>query len=199
MPVSSEIELCNRALFLVGVEPLSSLLDNSKAGRVLRLYYPEVRDRLLAESRWGFATARIAPTPTLVTNLTQYDYQFSVETDPPMLTLLDIVDENTGYPLPGLPFLVENGILYCNIENPLLVYTFRQTDVKKFSEPFITCLKYSLAAEISVPITEKVRPDLIAQAEIAMASAIKQNAKTTKTRRTPSQSWVTARSPSAPT
>lgn len=195
MPVSSEIELCNKALMEIGVDPLSSMEDNSKAGRAIRNLYPSVRDRILCADgiQWEFAIARSVPTPTLEANMTEFENQYSVSFDPPMLKLLAILEHDTKHEIKGIPFKIENNILYCNLSNPILVYVFQQTNVKTFSEPFIDCVRFALAYDLSYYMTGTKPQDLLVKADMALSRAAKQTARHSKTRGSASKSWVNAR------
>jgi len=192
MPVATEVELCNRALREIGEEQLASLNDEGKAGETLRLKYPEVRDRLLGNARWTFALKRLNPTGTVATNLTGYTYQFSLVADPPMVRLVEVNDPTTGRPL-GLPYIVENDILYCDSTGIQVLYIERETDVTRYPEHFLNALKYQLAAEIAYPIEGRDRNKLDALAEVALNEAIKHNAWAAGPRRRPSNRWVNAR------
>jgi hypothetical protein len=51
----SEVSICNRALALVGHEPITSFADQSKASEWCRSIFPGTRDDLLACRPWPFA------------------------------------------------------------------------------------------------------------------------------------------------
>ena len=53
------IDLCNRALLMLGVAPLQTLEDPTSEAEVVRTFYPMVRDRVLAAHPWSFATRTV--------------------------------------------------------------------------------------------------------------------------------------------
>lgn len=194
MPVETDAQLCNRSLRLIGAEPISSLDDDSKVGQTLRLLYPMVRDRLLADqrARWGFATKRQSLASVVVENYTKFQYTYSVPTDPRVLVPLKLLN-SAGIEFPDLDYLIEGDVVYCDLETPTLVYLTQITNTKKFPEHFINALQLLLAAEISYALDGNVRGDLVEQHKMAMHTAIKVEATSNRPRKKPSSSWVDVR------
>ena len=56
-------DICNGALIKLGAEPIQSLDDNNKQGRLLRLRYERIRNVVLRAHGWTFALRRIVLTP----------------------------------------------------------------------------------------------------------------------------------------
>ena len=171
---------------------MSSLEDNTKAGRALRLAYPSMRDALLKELAPSFAITRQALATPEDSNLTQFSYKYQLPTSPTPLKWLGMTDvDGTDYRTH--PFLIEGSYLYCDLTEAYMRYVYQETSVLKFPEAFISALYLSLAAEIAYHITGNVRPDIAGEAVVALGIAKKDNAIQTMTNRRPSQSWASIR------
>ena len=70
----SEVSICNQALSLVGAKSITSLDDDVNEAKLCKLNYAPVRDAVLAEHDWTFATrwetlaASANPAPGEFTN-----------------------------------------------------------------------------------------------------------------------------------
>lgn len=60
----SAVQICNRALDILGADPILSLADNSEAGRLCNRNYAPVRDAVLRAYPWNAAMRR-ASLPAL--------------------------------------------------------------------------------------------------------------------------------------
>lgn len=58
-----DVNICNDALNFLGVEPVASLDDDSKAARTCKAQYPIARDYILRTHPWNFALKRDILTP----------------------------------------------------------------------------------------------------------------------------------------
>jgi len=67
---STDVEIANMALSLMGEATITSLSDSIAAARAMNLHFLPVRDALLRSHPWNFAQRRIALAPAPVTKLT---------------------------------------------------------------------------------------------------------------------------------
>ena len=56
--MTSEVAICNRALDKIGIGPIVSFDEDSKAARACSRNYEGTRDQVLRDGAWGFATGR---------------------------------------------------------------------------------------------------------------------------------------------
>ena len=56
--MASEVQICNLALAKIGDQQITSLTENSKAGRLCNLVYEPLRDATLRAHPWNFAITR---------------------------------------------------------------------------------------------------------------------------------------------
>ena len=55
-PSNSPIDVCSRALILIGAEPIASFGDNTNEALVATNMYEDIARSALVNSRWRFAT-----------------------------------------------------------------------------------------------------------------------------------------------
>lgn len=60
----TDLQAANRALTMIGVEPLGALSDQSKAARIINSLITDVKDIVLAEFPWSFAARMEALAPS---------------------------------------------------------------------------------------------------------------------------------------
>lgn len=139
-----KLKICNLALMLVGIPPITSLDGENNNARLCQTFFPIIRDRVLRDHPWSFAT-------------TFYDLQALHETSPdprfPKVCLLpgDVVriislEPDRPYRKVGNNILVE--------ELPArLCYTRSVEDSNLYDSTFIEAVQYLLAAEIGLANT----------------------------------------------
>ena len=77
----TDLEVVNRALTLIAVEPIGSLSDNGKVARTMNALLPGTKRIVLNEFPWSFAT-RIEPlVPSAVTPPAGYSHAYAYPTD----------------------------------------------------------------------------------------------------------------------
>lgn len=174
--VTTVLEIYNMGITRLGHEPMSAVDENTKAGRLVRLHYPTVRDGLLRSHPWNFAVRRAALAQLSVTPSFEFDYAYALPTDPYCLKVLRTSFEATGfssaavYGFPGLfgygPIPVEHRIetidvsgtpvraLLINESSVSIEYVARIEDVSLYDPMFVDCLAAKLAAEIAIGLTD---------------------------------------------
>jgi len=173
MGVDSAVEIYNRALRLVGAEPIASIDDTSRAGSVLRTMYPSVLKHCLSAASWSFATNRMQPAElSIEKNLTPYDHGYNIQTDPPLIRIVELLDPSTHEKV-TIPWIVEGYVLYTDYLNPVVKYIEYVDDTEKYPDSFIDYLSYVLAYEISYPLRGESRNDLYQMSERLLGQAIK--------------------------
>ena len=186
---TSDVQICNIALRFVGVEPIVSLSDNSKSAKLCNLFYAFDRDAVIQDHSWSFAVTRQALSQLSGTNTTEYAYMYSLPASPYCLRPLGIVD------YPAQPFLVEERVLYTDLEAVTLRYISQVTDPTVFDPAFIRALSYRLAADICESI-EGRSPKAVqfgSMYERALNTAKGLDAAGRMTPRQPSKLWTDAR------
>ena len=147
----SEVSICNQALTWLGQSAITSLDDKSTTAEWMRNNYPFIRDAVLEERMWTFATARASST-TL-----DRDAWDTAYAHPAPLNWISVfrVYRNSGIgTLTSIDWRLEDGNILCSESNILLWGLKRVTDTGKFSPLFVQALAARIAADACIPLTE---------------------------------------------
>lgn len=151
----SEVSICNQALHWLGQRPLESLDDSSDKAEWMRNNYPFIRDAVLEERMWTFATARAS---SLTADKDAWGMQFAhpvplnwisvyrVYTD---VSCSDPADwtKSEGWRREGAMILTyDSQVYFWGIQ--------RVTDTGLFSSLFVQALAARIAADAAIPFTE---------------------------------------------
>lgn len=161
----SPVDICNMALGHLNQAFISSISNSSSASnpeKACFLYYPIVRNSLLEEYPWSFAT-RFERLPTLVPLSGQtyygYDYVFSYPTDCLRIIKLvlyeDYLQPASRSSQENLPFEVQlnkensSRVVLTNYSDVMAHYIANPIDCNLISPGFALALSYSLAVALS--------------------------------------------------
>lgn len=195
MTVASETAIYNLALNAIGARNnVSSPSEDSREAEVCRLWYPAVRDQVLAAAFWPEAT--------------KFDY----------LALLNEQDDSvwtSGEAFPGFvysyqqptdllrpqylstfePFRVTNQTINTNTAQALLAYTFRNELVTTWSAGLQMAIVHGLAANICMPLTAKAQRTnlMLGQANNAILAAREASANWSVEAHETLPEWIQAR------
>jgi hypothetical protein len=154
-PMISEISICNQALTWLGQKPIVSFADQSTTAEWMRNNYEFLRDAVLEERSWTFATVKATTTVADVSVFGgMYDH-------PKQLNWLWVsrVWKNVSARDPNnwvmdKTWRVEGEFI---VSAHPTIYTMgvqRISDTGKFSLLFVQALAARLAADAAVPLTE---------------------------------------------
>lgn len=182
--MASEVEICNRALVMLGQEPIMTLDETSKASRRCKQLYVPARDKLLREHPWSFAITRryLARQDVVV----PYGYKFSYAVPTDCLRVVWVSPER---------YVLEGRSLLTDEDQVEIRYVQRTEDPGMFDDKFVECLAIRLACDLAPALTSnydlmKLYEQKLAQcmAEARHISAIEQT-----DYEFPISSWITAR------
>lgn len=144
--MASAVDIVNSALLKIGVEPLTSLSEDNKAGRLANKTYDVIRDSLIYDHYWNFAVKRKAlaldPTPAITGG-----NRFALPADCHRPIRL----------MSSYPYKIESGFLIVQEVNEAnLLYVWKNTDVSTYTSKFKEALSYRLAAEWAFTLTQTV-------------------------------------------
>lgn len=200
--MASSVEIANLALGMLGAGTITSLDENSKAARTVKVQFDLQRDSELRAHRWKFAIARatcvaLASAPASG----PYLLQFQLPTD--FLKELDIGDAYPGMDLsdyrssfPNSDYRVEGGLILTNLPSPLALRYIRQvTDCSKFDGCFVTALAAKIAWMSCESLTSSAQKRQLAIQEynLAIKLAIRANALESPPEYPADAEWVMAR------
>jgi hypothetical protein len=151
--VASAVDICNMALSnlgeranIVSIAPPDGSVNADHCAR----FYPQARDEVIEARDWAFATKRAALAP--VTNtLTSYEFAYALPAD--YIAASRVLQPDSPEEHPGHYYLIEDNVLYCNVEEAVLRYRYIPS-VVRFTPHFITTVSYRLSALLAGPITK---------------------------------------------
>jgi len=156
--MASVVDVVNTALSMIGdaaevtsIDPADGSAQADHAAR----FYPTARDETLQRHTWRFATKRRSLSELSENPVDHWAYAYALPTDciQPVAVLLPESTDDTK----TQDFEVESSddgtdILYCNVEDAVLKYVWRQTDTTRWSPLFTRAVARRLAADLSGPI-----------------------------------------------
>ncbi len=189
--MASDIDICNLALLRLGTRSsISALTEGSTEANACALAYPIVRDTLLAQHRWSFATRRVA-LADLGNPPDNWAFRYAYPPDCLHARALHppAPPQPTGGPpavdATSLPFEVSadcdasgNPIRIVLADQPgaELVYTARITTAAQFDAGFVEALSWTLAAELAITLTgDKIIAQYCLQTAAAAVAGAKAN------------------------
>lgn len=141
----TETSICNSALIKIGVERITALSEDSKAGRACNEQYEKLRDEVLASHPWNFAIARAEIAEVDADLAFGYDYIYQLPSD--CLRVLEM-DPDYEYKIEENRYLVTDTSGDVHIR-----YIKKITDTSKFSPVFCEALALRIASELAYYMT----------------------------------------------
>lgn len=145
---SSDVEIANRALDMLGQPPIASLTDDTKAAAACRRNYPLSRDHVLRSYPWNGATRRVALAASATAPAWGFAYQYQLPVD--CLRVLD----SEGDLRSGVKWRREGNMLLTDAAAPLKIrYIAQATDPAQFDAMLVDVIAAHLASQIGYQVT----------------------------------------------
>lgn len=156
--MASEVSICNLALAHLGDEATVASIDppeGSQQAEHCALFYPVALDSILEEHDWGFATKRKNLVEHSEEPPDQWGYVYQYPGD--CVKLRAVLHPGSTLDDSGEEFVVEaledgTKVVYTNVEDAQIRYTFRCTDTGKYRPTFVHALARRLSALLAGPI-----------------------------------------------
>ncbi len=189
--MSSDVEICNRALQKIGAARIVSLTENSKNARECNACYDALRQAELRKNFWSFAIKRAQ----LAKDATAPDwgkaYSYTLPAD--FICLADNYPELNS---PYLDFEIEGRQIFTNMTDPLQIrYISDIRDANLMDPLFREALASKIADEICEIVTQSnaKKQTAMIEYENAIAEAKARNGIEKIDARPPEDIWVTVR------
>ncbi len=153
------VTVCNMALMRIGhSDTIADISEGSNEARVCSTFYEFVRDQVLRDFAWPFATKRASLSLLAETPPTNWTYAYAVPDD--CLFARGLVIEGMRIPRPDdqIPYEINAKKIYTDLELAQLVYTYRVDDLNQWDAQALSALAWLLAAELGTAL--KVKPEL---------------------------------------
>lgn len=147
--MTSPVAICNKALALVGANTILSLDDDQTEAIVCKAAYNAVRDKVLEDRAWTFATGRIILLPDAVPPAFDYTSRFLIPSN--IIRVLQVKSDSRD---DFLDWIREGQYILCNEAKLYVRHIERVIDIAEWSPAAQDAFSYALASEIAVPLTE---------------------------------------------
>ena len=146
----TEVSICNQALGWVGGALIISLGDDTTEAKLCQANYAAVRDAVLEDHAWTFATVRDTLTP--LSDAPDWGPTKAFQLPPDTIRVLQVEDTPQGFG--NLEWEREGSTVVASVDRIYIRYTKRVVDTSAFSPAFINALAQRLAAEFAIPLAE---------------------------------------------
>ena len=141
---TTKIDICARALVMIGAQPITSFTDGSTEALVANNVYEDITQASLTRHKWRFATNQ--KTLSLLTNtpVGRYDYAYQVPTNPEVLQINTITVNDYV-----IPYARYQDYIYVNSygsSSTLVMDYIYRVDEAYFPPHFVLALEYELAS-----------------------------------------------------
>ena len=184
------LDICSRALILIGAEPISSFDDGTTEATVAVNMYEDVVQAALVNSRWRFATNqkivnRLTDAPT-----GRYDYAYQLPSDMIMLHGATVNGNLIEYQVYGDKLFADT----TETDTVIVDYSFRASEVN-FPSYFTLAVEFSLAIIFATSIARdaSLASLMTERAESSMAKARSLDSQQQTTRKLETSRFLTAR------
>ena len=151
--MTSAVQIANLALTQLGVTPITSFDDATVEAELCSQYYPVIRDAVLEDHNWSFATRRVALTPIAEKPVFQYTQIFPLPADT-LRVLLVSSDAGTNFTRPqNVVYSVEGRNILANYDVIYVMLIARVIETASFSPTFVNALATRLASEMCIALT----------------------------------------------
>lgn len=140
--MADKVTIVNRALSLLGAEPITSLSDNTPEAQIASRFYDTSRKAILSEAPWDFALKRDElnqTTDTVEWYENQENFIFQLPSD--IIRIWRISSDSVNW-------RIEQEYLICDSDEVGILYVFDQTDTTKYSPSFVDAFADKLAADM---------------------------------------------------
>jgi hypothetical protein len=144
---NSPLDICARALVLIGAEPLTSFEDQTTEALVASNMYEDVARASLLNTRWRFATDQAVLNRLSAAPTGRYDAAYQL---PSATLMVHAVTEN-DYPIEYQRY---GDKIYCDVSEPSVLicdYTFRAVEVD-WPAYFSLAVQFSMASVFATSI-----------------------------------------------
>lgn len=156
--MSSDVAICNLALSHLGADATVASIsppDGSAEAGYCATFYSLARRTTLTAANWGFARRR-ATLAEMINDSDQWAFKYTLPNKclhPRKVLMTGAADHPDRA---GAPFELQDGAIYTNQVEAVLIYTIDVEDVSTFPPDFITALSQILAGYLAGPIVKGI-------------------------------------------
>ena len=170
--MGSKVDLANEALLLLGANTITSFSDNDSKAVLVNRFYDSERDALLRSHRWSCAITTANLASLVETPIIDWQYKFTLPTDPHCLRVLDVRtvtgDIHLDFEIQGRELLTEESTVD-------ITYIKRLEDATQFDALLYQALVFRMAWKLAYPIA---RSTTVMQQMAQLYDAVVRDART---------------------
>ena len=142
---TSAVDICNSALNMIGASNIISLDEDSKAGRICKQRYTNVRDAVFRSHVWNCLVNRVQLTADVSAPTSEFQYQYTLPTDPYCLRVIKLEFLDTVYRIEGRKLLTNESQLK-------LIYVGRDENVSNYDQLLSESIAAGMASDLAYPL-----------------------------------------------
>lgn len=155
--MASVVDICNKAMDLLGAATIISLTQDSKEARLCNRNFDLVRDEVLRAHTWNVAITRAQLAKNSTTPAFGFANEFNLPTNPYCLRVLSLFTANVDgdiapYDTQAM-FKIEGRKVLTDEATCRIIYIARVTDTEQYDALLTSAIAHRLAAETSYAIT----------------------------------------------
>jgi hypothetical protein len=193
--MSSETDVSNVALRLVGQTAITDRTDGSTNGNIIDDIFDDIRDDLLRYSPWNFATKRVELVKSSTLPVFEFDFAYPLPADWIRTITVQSNDAGHGAVLHRMEVVNNQRSILVASDQLFMRYIYREKDPNIWSSDFRRAVSLAIARDLAVPIASSntLQESLSKQFEQAMNRARGTDAQGASPESRPRGSWVDRR------
>jgi|TARA_Y100000015_G_scaffold43171_1_gene52688 hypothetical protein len=189
-PSNSAIDVCSRALILIGADPITSFDDNTNEALVASNMYEDIARASLVNSRWRFSTNQVVMNRLTAAPTGRYDAAYQL---PSGWLMTHTVTQNDN----PIDYQIYGDKVFCDVDSTavlVLDYTYRAEE-QDWPSYFTVAVEYELATVFSVSLArdQQLATLMGQQAQFQMAKARNLDSQQQTTRKFATNRFITNR------
>ena len=193
--MSSETDVANVALRLVGQTPITNRTDGSVNGNIIDDIFDDIRDDCLRYNPWNFATHRVELAQSTTTPAFEFDFAYPLPADWIRNISVHNNDAGHGSLLHRMESAGNQKIILASSDQLFLRYVYREKDPNLWTSDFRRTVSLAIGRDLAIPIASSntLQDRLEKQFEKAMNRARSSDAQGASPESRPRGSWVNSR------
>ena len=149
---ATDIEVAQKAMVLIGLEPLTSFTDSTDEALVANTIYEDVVEDCLAQHNWNFATGQKLMSRLTDVPVDRFEAAYALPTNPAVIQVLTVTIDDT----PQTYDIYERNVYINASENDTVVlnYVFR-VETQYWPPAFTMWVIFRLASILALSVTRK--------------------------------------------
>jgi hypothetical protein len=187
----TEIDVINRALILLGDRQITSRTENTERARIMNALFDGIRDKILRECPWNFATEQLSLAADISDPLYGFGNRYAYPSD--FLYMIEIQNDED--------YTLQGNYIHANSSTGLvggalyIEYVKRVTDMSQADSLFVESLSLKLAHDACENITQSntKKEQLLRDYENSISMAKRLNGQEKPSKAFVEDAWISVR------